>query len=181
VTRTQQLGSHRRWRIETVQSRCGDVDKAALQWGPGRQEGGLRAGKQYSPQRRCALCQQFRRYYSYEPNVPGYHEDVAFYASGSRIENFPKQHSENCAGKHQNTNSWFKPMVCIFKNMRNRMIEQGLLAEGVAPSYFLEGMLYNVPNDKFGNSYADTWVECFNLSRTYLKIAKRSRSAINVG
>jgi hypothetical protein len=53
-------------------------------------------------------------------------------------------------------------MVRVFKNMRNRMIEQGLLAEGVAPSYFLEGMLYNVPNHKFGKSYGDTWVECFN-------------------
>ena len=37
------------------------------------------------------------------------------------------------------------------------MIERGELAEGVAPSYYLEGMLYNVPADKFGTSYQDTF------------------------
>jgi hypothetical protein len=40
--------------------------------------------------------------------------------------------------------------------------KERLLAEGVAPSYFLEGMLYNVPDDKFGGTHADTWVKCFN-------------------
>jgi hypothetical protein len=108
------------------------------------------------------VCQQFRRYYSYEPGVHGYHEGVAFYASGSRIENFPKQHSDNCTAKHQDTNQNFKRMVRVFKNMRNTMIREGLLAEGIAPSYFIEGMLYNVPNDKFVGTYANMWVECFN-------------------
>jgi hypothetical protein len=108
------------------------------------------------------LCQEFRRYYSYEPGVRGCHHGVAFYVNGTRIENFPNQHSENCTAKHQATNQNFKRMVRVFKNMRNRMIEQGLLAEGVAPSYYLEGMLYNVPNEKFTGSYQNMWVECFN-------------------
>ena len=43
-------------------------------------------------------------------------------------------------------------MVRVFKNMRNTMIEKGLLADGVAPSYFIEGMLSNVPNDKFAGT-----------------------------
>jgi hypothetical protein len=108
------------------------------------------------------VCLQFRRYYSYEPGVHGYHEGVAFYANGSRIENFPKQHSDNCTAKHQATNQNFKRMVRVFKNMHNTMIREGLLAECIAPSYFIEGMLYNVPNDKFVGTYANMWVECFN-------------------
>src|SRR5258708_33461681 len=60
------------------------------------------------------------------------------------------------------TKQWFKPMVRVFKNMRNRMIERGELAEGIAPSYYLEGMLYNVPPEHFGTSYQDTFVNCFN-------------------
>jgi hypothetical protein len=44
-------------------------------------------------------------------------------------------------------------MVRVFKNMRNSMIEKGFLAEGVAPSYFIEGMLWNVPNDRFTGGY----------------------------
>ena len=78
------------------------------------------------------------------------------------IENFPKLHSDNCTTKHQNTKSYFKPMVRIFKNMRNTMIGKGPLPDGVAPSYFIEGMLYNVPNEKFGGTYQQTWINCFN-------------------
>lgn len=108
------------------------------------------------------ICQQFRRYYSYQPGKHGCHYGVAFYVNGSRITNFPKQHADNCTAKHQATNQNFKRMIRVFKNMRNSMIEKGLLADRVAPSYFIEGMLYNVPNDKFTGSYQDMWVECFN-------------------
>lgn len=108
------------------------------------------------------VCQEFRRYYSYKPGVHGCHYGVAFFVNGSRIENFPKQHADNCTAKHQATNQNFKRMVRIFKNMRNAMIEKRLLADKVAPSYFVEGMLYNVPNNKFTGSYQDMWVECFN-------------------
>lgn len=108
------------------------------------------------------VCQQFRRYYSYQNGAHGYHSGVAFYVGGSRIENFPKQHSDNCTTKHQATNQNFKRVVRVFKNMRNTMIGKGLLADKVAPSYFIEGMLSNVPNDKFVGSYQDMFVECFN-------------------
>jgi hypothetical protein len=108
------------------------------------------------------VCEQFRPYISYDFGVHNYHEGVAFYSGGERIENFPKQHSENCTTKHQATNGNFKPMVRVFKNMRNRMIKKGLLSDGVAPSYFIEGMLSNVPNDKFTGDYGDMFVACFN-------------------
>jgi hypothetical protein len=108
------------------------------------------------------ICQEYRRYYSYEPGAHGCHYGVAFYVNGSRVENFPKQHAENCTAKHKATNQNFKRMVRTFKNMRNSMIEKGMLADKVAPSYFIEGMLSNVPNDKFTGSYQDMWIECFN-------------------
>ena len=38
----------------------------------------------------------------------------------------------------------------MYKNMRNYLIDQNRLRDGLAPSYFLEGMLHNVPNDRFG-------------------------------
>ena len=107
---------------------------------------------------------EFRRYHEFKSwQNQRYDEGICFFtSSGTMIENFPKQHSANCTTKHQNTKSWFKPMVRIFKNMRNTMIEKKLLAEGVAPSYFIEGMLYNVPDHKFGGSYQATWIDCFN-------------------
>jgi hypothetical protein len=63
--------------------------------------------------------------------------------------------------KHQATNSWLKPTVRIFKNMRNRLIRDGKIKSGSAPSYFIEGMLYNVPVDRFGVSYQNTADKCW--------------------
>ena len=108
------------------------------------------------------ICLDFRRYTTYEPGNMHYHQGVAFFSGGNRIDNFPKQHSANCTSKHQATSSNFKPMVRVLKNMRNAMIEKGLLADGVAPSYFIEGMLWNVPADQFTGNYGDMFVACYN-------------------
>lgn len=43
----------------------------------------------------------------------------------------------------------FKPTIRIFKNMRTKLVDDGAIANGIAPSYYIEGLLYNVPNDKF--------------------------------
>ena len=53
-------------------------------------------------------------------------------------------------------------MVRIVKNMRSRLVNDGVIAKDVAPSYYIEGLLYNVPNDKFGISYGDTFCNCLN-------------------
>jgi hypothetical protein len=110
------------------------------------------------------VCYQYRRYTRFlGPNssefVPGI---VFFTTAGSQVINYPKAHSDNCTTKHQATNSWFKPMVRIIKNMRSRLVDSNLIAQGVAPSYYIEGMLYSVPNDKFGGSYAKTFIESIN-------------------
>ena len=104
----------------------------------------------------------FRHYY---PTVYGieYHPGICFFASdGTRITNYPKQHSANCTRKHQDSKMWFKPMVRILKNMRSRLVDYGAIAAGSAPSYFLEGLLYNVPNEKFGKAYEETFCASVN-------------------
>jgi hypothetical protein len=107
---------------------------------------------------------QFRRYWSYKSvHNQNYTDGICFWTQGgTQIVNYPKQHKANATTKHQATNSWFKPCVRILKNMRNAMVDRGYLAAGVAPSYFLEGMLYNVPNDKFGGTWADTISQAIN-------------------
>jgi ribosomal protein L37AE/L43A len=105
---------------------------------------------------------EFRRYYS-SLLGPQYVLGICFFtSSGDRVANYPKQHSANCTTKHQETNGWFKPMVRTLKNMRSRLVDDGAIKARSAPSYFLEGLLYNVPNDKFGNSYGDTFVAAIN-------------------
>ncbi len=75
---------------------------------------------------------------------------------GKWIENYPVYHSNNLTARHQETDNWLKPAIRIFKNMRNEARDQGILPEGIAPSYFVEGLLYNVPVHVFGQSYFET-------------------------
>ena len=147
--------------------------KDVLTWLTSKYGPGVRAGTKaiYIPagtnRRECDVLPaiQYRYYYRFN-NVldQSYAAGICFYLQdGTQIVNFPRQHSANCTTKHQDTKSWFKPTVRIYKNMRNYMTERKQLTEGVAPSYFIEGMLYNVPNDKFGTSYEDTFVNTFNF------------------
>lgn len=122
-------------------------------------------------------CYQHRRYLRYiserdQDYVPG----VIFPTTSSgTIINYPKRHSDNCTAKHQATNSWFKPMVRIVKNMRSKLVDDGKITKDTAPSYYIEGMLWNVPNDKFGSSYVETLCNCVNwllqTDRSKLKCA----------
>jgi hypothetical protein len=107
---------------------------------------------------------QFRRYYKFLSLYDqSYDEGICFFNSaGNMVTNYPIQHSKNCTTKHQATNSWFKPMVRILKNMRGRLVDDGVITSDVAPSYYIEGLLYNVPNDKFGKSYVDTFINSIN-------------------
>jgi Nucleotidyltransferase domain len=107
---------------------------------------------------------QYRRYHRFQSVSNEQHDEgICFFASdGTLVGNFPKQHSGNCTIKHQATGSFFKPTVRIFKNMRNRMIADGIIEDRLAPSYYIEGLLYNVPVVKFGRNYQDTFINCFN-------------------
>lgn len=107
---------------------------------------------------------QYRRYRKFFSNSDQLYDDgICFYTNtGAQIINYPKQHSENLTTKHQETSNWFKPMARILKNVRSRLIAEGMLENGLAPSYYLECLLYNVPNAKFGKSYSATFVNAIN-------------------
>ncbi|MEE4680387.1 nucleotidyltransferase [Pseudomonas alliivorans] len=107
---------------------------------------------------------QFRRYYKFNGfQDQSYEEGICFFNSaGERIANYPKQHSANLTKMHQDSSNWLKPMVRIWKNMRTKLVNDGVIKAGLAPSYYIEGLLYNVPAEKFGGSYADSFVNVFN-------------------
>lgn len=100
------------------------------------------------------ICQQFRRYYSFDGNLEvGFDQGIAFLdqRDGRLIVNFPQQHLDNGESKNIVTDGAFKKTVRVFKNARNYMIDNGRLSRGVAPSYFLQGLLYNVDPNQFHN------------------------------
>jgi hypothetical protein len=88
---------------------------------------------------------------------------VAFWKlDGTRVINYPNQHRDNLVAKNKETNEWFKHIIRIFKNARQRMLESGIIKAGTAPSYYIEGLLYNVPTECFGTSYDNSMVKCIN-------------------
>ena len=114
---------------------------------------------------------QFRRYSKFRSTSDStYVEGLCFFnAAGERIANYPKLHSANLTAKHQASSKWLKPMARVFKNMRSRMVDDGLIKSGVAPSYYVEGLLYNVPNDKLTSSYQDCVANTLNWYRQEAK------------
>jgi hypothetical protein len=107
---------------------------------------------------------EFHRYYKFKSRFDERHETgmCFFLKDGTRVANYPDLHSKNLTTKHQNTSNNFKPMVRIFKNARSKMIEDGLIAEGSAPSYYIEGLLHNVPDDEFVGDYQDIFLNILN-------------------
>jgi hypothetical protein len=110
------------------------------------------------------VCMGFRNYHQFSSYyLQRYTEGIFFLNSqGTRIVNYPKRHLENLTIKHQNTSGWYKPTIRILKNLRSRLVQQGMIGIRDAPSYYLEGMLYNVPNTEFKLSYENTVANCVN-------------------
>jgi hypothetical protein len=100
---------------------------------------------------------QYQRFYKFKSVYDEQHvTGMCFLLSdGTQVANYPKQHSKNLTTKHEATNNKFKPMVRVFKNMRSRLIDDEIIAKGSAPSYYIEGLLYNVPNNQFVGDVQD--------------------------
>lgn len=75
------------------------------------------------------------------------------------IRNYPKLHYENGTNKSSATSGMFKPTVRVFKNMREHLVKGGSIPEGIAPSYFIECLLWNVPNTHFHSNYEKALVQ----------------------
>lgn len=119
--------------------------------------------------------------YLYAPNGIGFlNSDKVL------IENYPKTHAANLTTKNQATNQNFKPIVRIFKNIRSRLVSDGTIAARTAPSYFIEGLLHNAPNELFASNYAESvrallvWM-VEEKDRNSLKCAHRLHPLIGEG
>ena len=68
-----------------------------------------------------------------------------------RIKNWPEQHYENGCYKNNATGTRFKSIVRVLKVLSNEMSEQGITA-GSIPGFLIECLVWNVPDDHFGNT-----------------------------
>lgn len=81
--------------------------------------------------------------------------------AGGYIMNWPEQNYANGVQKNDATRQSYKGVVRILKNLKNEMEANGNVAATEAPSFFLESLAYNVPDEGFLNqTYLDDvrWV-----------------------
>jgi predicted nucleotidyltransferase len=102
------------------------------------------------------------RYYESFPSFVGqvFTEGVQFYASGNRkIVNYPKRHTRACAQKDNWTGGKYRRVVRVAKNARNKLIaeDETKIRVGTAPSYFLESLLWNVPDHCYRGGTEDAY------------------------
>lgn len=110
------------------------------------------------------VCLQYRKYRSYQSLTDQrYVEGIAFNAQdGSYIINFPAQHYDNGVTKNSNTHDCYKPSVRMFKNAREYLVSHQRITSSLAPSYFLECLIYNAPDERFADSFQQTYSEVVN-------------------
>ena len=71
--------------------------------------------------------------------------------NGGRIINWPRQNYKNGVQKNDDTGRRFKAMVRILKRLRNEMVDNGHKIAEPIPSYLIECLVWNVPNEAFGH------------------------------
>jgi len=72
--------------------------------------------------------------------------------NGGRIINWPQQHYDNGVWKNNATSRRFKRIVRILKRLRNEMAAGGVQEADPIPSFLIECLVWNVPNDGFGHT-----------------------------
>ena len=99
-----------------------------------------------------------------------YMQSIGFYLPDQRrwVVSYPEQHHQRGLKKERALNMRFKRTIRMFKAARNRLVDKGVLTKQDAPSYFIECLLYNVPDDRFGPELAPTYLGIL----TWLKTAK---------
>lgn len=92
------------------------------------------------------------------------YNNIYYYLSGTEFQpdhggsviNWPQQHYENGVTKNDATGNRFKYITRVLKRLRNEMADKGLIAAKPIPSYLIECLVWNVPNEGFGHDmYTD--------------------------
>ena len=95
---------------------------------------------------------------------------IGFYLPDERrwVVSYPQQHHERGLIKEEATSRRFKRTIRMFKAARNQLVSRRVLTKEDAPSYFIECLLYNVPDGLFAPKLAPTYSGIL----TWLKTAK---------
>ncbi len=106
-------------------------------------------------------CLQYRKYTSFDlSNHSNFIEGMKFWTTreNKEIINYPKVHKKNGEDKNaeHRTDQKYKDLVRIFKNIRGKLVDDLVLDDKVAPSYFVECAIYNAPDGHFQDLYGSS-------------------------
>ena len=106
------------------------------------------------------VCMEHRKYTGYNSYVQG----ITFWALRDKrwVVNYPKEHYKNGAAKSSRTNDRYKRTVRMFKNARNVLEDSHRINSSLSPSYFLECLLFNAPDQAFQYGFQDTYRSIVN-------------------
>ena len=95
-------------------------------------------------------------------------QGIGFYLSDEKrwVVSYPQQHHQRGAKKEKATGGQFKRTVRMFKAARNHLTSKRVLTKDDAPSYFIECLLYNVPDKLFKRKLAPTYVGILDWLKT---------------
>ncbi|MFO7853452.1 MAG: nucleotidyltransferase [Bacteroidales bacterium] len=113
-------------------------------------------------------CTEYREYLSFSKMAPNnYVQGITFWQKndGHQIRNFPKQHYDNGVAKNKEAGTNYRATTRIIKNMKARLVEMGRIDRTLAPSYYVESMLFNVPS---GNYNQENYQDIVGLILHYL-------------
>jgi predicted nucleotidyltransferase len=71
-----------------------------------------------------------------------------FSGKDEEVINYLKRHIENVKNKNKETSGMYKKLIKIFKNIKNDMVDKQVLNADIVSSFFIEALIYNLPNDK---------------------------------
>ncbi|MET9267017.1 hypothetical protein [Amycolatopsis sp. NPDC004079] len=110
---------------------------------------------------------EYRKYY-YDSawNVQYHLGTKVFRLDGTSVVNYPEQQLANGREKNNQTGGRYKDAVRILKNVENDLVNAGLIE--ALPSYFMECLMYIVPNLYFGDKGSTPLVTDFCNATAYV-------------
>ena len=93
-----------------------------------------------------------------------YEDGLAIFLPDERrwVVSHPQRHYRRGRRKERATGNRFRRTVRMFKATRNHLVINGVINERTAPSYFIECLLYNVPERLFSQLLSTTYVDVLN-------------------
>jgi hypothetical protein len=109
----------------------------------------------------CFTHKQFTMFESYSNSRVN--EGIEFKTdSNETIINYPHQHYNSLTAKSQGTSGKYKETVRMIKTLKEELIANGKINDGVAKSYYIENLLYNLDDDYFKGSHTERFRNILN-------------------